>query len=67
MELKQAIEVFLQLAEHGVVWDGDLVSKAGRDLLIEHGLAEKEESGNNILTKSGVDLAWRYKIEHVGR
>lgn len=35
------LEVLDQLVNHGPLFDGDVVSKAGRDLLLEFGLAVK--------------------------
>lgn len=63
--MKQAIEVFFQIAEHGSVIDGNLVSKKGRDELVEEGLAHKY-NGHNVLTKLGADTAKRFKIAFLG-
>lgn len=38
---KDARDVLAQLYEHGPTYDGHVVSKCGRDLLVKHGLAVK--------------------------
>jgi hypothetical protein len=43
-----------------VTWDGDLVSKASRDRLVNDGLAQRAH-GFNWLTANGVDLVRRIK------
>lgn len=48
-----ALEVINQLWKSGPVWDGYLVSKTGRDELVDVGLCDRCE-GFNFLTKDGV-------------
>jgi len=50
-----AVEAILQLWRTGVVWDGNLVSKQGRDELVKQGLADRI-NGFNFLTKEGILL-----------
>jgi hypothetical protein len=38
-----------------ITWDGDLVSKSGRDELVKKGLAVRTNGGYNILTKEGIE------------
>ena len=59
-----AIEVLGQLFVQGPVWDGNLVSKTGRDILVERGLASREE-GWNFLTNAGVRLATDWDIKQL--
>lgn len=47
-----------QLFLQGPVWDGNLVSKAGRDELFDHNFVDRDE-GWNWLTPEGVTLAIR--------
>ena len=64
--LKDVIEAFLQISVHNsigmCVWDGDLISKTGRDILVDAKLVETNKEQNK-LTPSGVELAETYKIE----
>jgi hypothetical protein len=48
-----ALEVINQLWCHGPVWDGYLLSKTGRDELVDAGLCDRAE-GFNFLNKDGV-------------
>ena len=50
------IDVLGQLFLCGPTWDGNLVSKQGRDTLVRLGLAGRVD-GWNYLTRDGVDLA----------
>lgn len=50
---KFAAEVLLQLWRHGPIWDGYLLSKIGRDELVDQGLVDRTE-GFNFLTRDGV-------------
>jgi hypothetical protein len=52
-----AIDVLRQLFLRGPVWDGNVVSKAGRTELIARGYAERNADGWQWLTASGVELA----------
>jgi len=45
------IDQLLQLLR--IVWDGDLISKSDRDILVEMGYAERE-SGFQIITPKGI-------------
>ncbi len=59
-----AIEMLGQLFVNGPVWDGNCVSKAGRTMLVELGLAERGD-GWQWLTRFGVETAlsmagWRH-------
>ena len=51
-----AIDVLRQLFLRGPVWDGNLVSKAGRTELVDSGYAAQSD-GWQWLTDSGVELA----------
>lgn len=51
-----AQEVLGQIDKAGPVFDGDLVSKVGRDELVERGLVERVD-GDNILTAKGKGCA----------
>jgi len=46
-----------QLRKQGRVWDGDCVSKAGRDELIAHELAMRDETGHTRLVGYGHHMA----------
>jgi len=50
---KLALEVIKQLWEHGPIWDGYILSKTGRNELVDAGLCDRAE-GFNFLTKDGV-------------
>jgi hypothetical protein len=54
-----------QLVKHGPVWDGDVVSKTARDLLIELGLASracvKAEQGYTVANYRGYDV-WKHSL-----
>lgn len=58
------IDVAFQLFSNGMVWDGNLASKAGRDYLVEHGFAVRY-AGFQALTGKGViafllhPITWR--------
>lgn len=59
-----AWEVLGQLAR-GNVWDGDLISKAGRTELIQKGYAKRDRQDErglaiNELTAAGLDIAAHY-------
>ena len=45
-----------QMFISGPVWDGDLVCKASRKWLVDHGRADRS-SGFNFLTAPGLDMA----------
>lgn len=49
-------EVLWQLFLNGPTWDGDLISKSGRDKLCELGFASRINDWN-FLTVNGVDAA----------
>lgn len=42
-----------QLGNSGSVWDGDLISKRARTVLVQWGLATHDGAGMNQLTDSG--------------
>jgi len=44
---EQLLQIF-----NGVTWDGDLISKSTRDLLVDDGMVERVE-GWNIITAKG--------------
>lgn len=52
----EGIDDLISMAKNGKVWDGDLVSKAGRDSLVERGFAERGD-GFNWLTEKGKEIA----------
>jgi hypothetical protein len=56
-----AIDALAQLFVNGPTWDGNLITKSGRDQLVEAGLAAKVGGGWNFLTIEGVLVAseWR--------
>jgi len=61
-----AKETMCQLFFDGPVWDGNLASKTGRDVLVDLGLAERGAHGLQWLTRAGIEravmLGWnRYK------
>ena len=47
------IETLRHLFRHGPIWDGNLVSKQGRDAAVKRGLVDRAE-GFNFLTREGV-------------
>jgi len=49
-------EVLRQLFLNGPTWDGDIISKSGRDNLFTYGLA-KRENGWSFLTARGVQVS----------
>lgn len=50
------IDDLISMAKHGKVEDGDVVSKAGRDSLVERGFVERGD-GMNWLTDKGKEIA----------
>jgi len=52
--MKTRIEQLI-LIFNGATWDGDLISKHGRDELVKAGLVERTEYGYNIITAKGVE------------
>jgi len=50
------IVVLGQLFGNGPTWDGNVISKTGRDELMEHGLAMRT-NGFTYLTEDGVRIA----------
>jgi len=55
-----AIEVLGQLFVHGPTWDGNLISKSGRDQLVRVGLAARW-NGWQWLTEDGVRSSVEWK------
>ena len=51
-----AVETLWQLFRNGPTWDGDLVSKTGRDELVDLGLVERGH-GFQWLVRAGIDEA----------
>lgn len=51
-----AVEVMGQLFIGGPAWDGNVVSKSGRDDLVEMGFAERW-NGWQWLTREGIEVA----------
>ena len=49
-------EVLMQLFVQGPTWDGNLISKAERDALVDRGFADRW-NGWNFLTQEGVEAA----------
>jgi len=49
-------EVLMQLFVQGPTWDGNLISKAERDALVNRGFADRW-NGWNFLTQEGVEAA----------
>jgi hypothetical protein len=47
----------IRKAPEGRVWDGDCVSKSGRDELIAHELAMRDETGHTRLVGYGHSMA----------
>lgn len=56
------IEVLQQLFFFGPTWDGDIVSKSGRDTLFDLKLASRVE-GYSFITAAGVRLALQNRLE----
>jgi hypothetical protein len=56
-----SMEVLWQLFRCGPTWDGDIVSKTGRDKLIDLGMAKRTE-GWSYLTETGVLAALSVKM-----
>lgn len=59
---ESAIDTLEQLFINGPTWDGNVVSKAGRDELVRHGLAFRE-NGWQSLTAEGIRLASGWNID----
>lgn len=57
-----AIEVLEQLFFHGPTWDGNIISKSGRDELFDLKLAGRVE-GYSFLMPSGVRMALNNRLE----
>lgn len=55
-----SVEVLGQLFTTGPVWDGNIISKAGRDQLIRMRFADRVD-GWAFLTREGVQLAVEWK------
>lgn len=49
-------EVLMQLFVKGPTWDGNLISKAERDALVDRGFADRW-NGWNFLTQEGIEAA----------
>ena len=49
-------DVLMQLFVQGPTWDGNLISKAERDALVDRGFADRW-NGWNFLTQEGVEAA----------
>lgn len=52
------LEILGHHVEAGHVWDGDQISKKGRDDLIRRGLLERVDGGNTVPTRDGI-ATWR--------
>lgn len=50
-------EVLMQLFCYGPIWDGNLVSKMDRDILVEDGLVDRW-NGWNYLNRLGVKIGY---------
>lgn len=63
-----AVEVLGQLFVKGPTWDGDILSKMGRNELYDNGLIERMQ-GWNFLTRDGMQAAieWDTKGKYDGR
>lgn len=57
-----AVDALGQLFVHGPTWDGDIISKTGRDDLIELGLASRAE-GWAFITEKGLRLAISVEVK----
>ncbi len=57
------IDVLEQLFLYGPTWDGHIVSKVGRDYLVDHKLA-KHENGWAFLTSAGVRFATTVNVKN---
>ena len=52
-----ARDVLGQLFVQGPAWDGGVVSKVGRDALVDAGLVYRTRHGWQALTQAGLDMA----------
>ena len=52
-EIQTALETLVQLFTDGPIWDGNLASKTGRDILVDAGF-DKRQSGYQYLTDWGM-------------
>jgi hypothetical protein len=59
--LKIEQELICHMFFDGPVWDGNLISKEGRDRLVDKGLVERRH-GYQWLTASGIDMAHSLKF-----
>jgi hypothetical protein len=55
-------ESLYQLFLHGPTYDGDVISKSDRSVLVAQGLAERHE-GYTYLTRAGVNLALSLRMD----
>lgn len=65
VELSNSAWAVLEQLSQGSVWDGALVSKEGRNELVEHGLAYRiggDRLVKNELTRRGAAIAIHYII-----
>lgn len=58
-----AQEVMMQMFLFGPVWDGNLISKSGRNELVDHGMAFRTD-GWQSLTREGLTIAVTADVSH---
>lgn len=61
MKSNTRIEQLADIAAHPV-WDGNLISKTDRDVLVKDGYVQKVEGGWNIITAMGLTICLRLGI-----
>jgi len=59
---KGRIEQLLQLLR--VTWDGDLVNKVERDILLKTGMAQRVGEGFNLITPKGIKTLFELGLIH---
>jgi hypothetical protein len=57
-------DVAFQLFSCGMVWDGNLSSKAGRDYLVEHGYAVRRDGFQALTGKGTVAFLLHWRTWH---
>ncbi len=59
---KGRIEQLLQLVR--LTWDGDVINKTERDILMKDGLCARFGAGWNIITEEGVEVLYKLGLIH---
>lgn len=59
---KGRVEQLLQLLR--ITWDGDVINKMQRDVLLKEGLCIQFGAGWNIITPEGVELLYKLGFIH---